>query len=393
MSISPIYGSSPVGTSEVWIELDEMNGKAAESVEGQLPSRFEDGREWNDSESSRGSLSDSIIRDLFGDSEIGGDAFIVIGKSIFYAHQPALSRQEFYDYSNSGLQHIILSLEQERNLGASIDQGGHGGTLKGPLVINGETQQVFLKPFDGVEAKNYELLQKKTSQVSDFMPKVHGVTTDSRGRKFLVMENARIDTQGQELKQYGDIKIAGKVSGFNIDNLICDQGEMIETRGKKKGRFDYYQMKSGADKAPGFMFYKDGAFLGKAGRILEFKNSTENLQKKLREANPTKEDLMRLGNEILLLRDALKESGVALIGGSVIIVEDEQGGLKPKLIDPAHVQYDPSKKEVFGEQEGLYYGDKAMFKARQESNQVGLLALHKAIVSLALRDDTPSREE
>lgn len=302
------------------------------------------------------------------------------------ANSSKASAQAFYDFSTfSENKKITLTHENEKLLGASQDQGGHGGTLKGPLEINGKTEQVFLKPFDGVEAKNYELIQEHAPDLAKFMPQVHGLATDTKGSKFLIMENTRLalDEQGQPkaLEQYGDIKIAGKIPG--LDNLICDQSEMQTTRGKSKGFLDYTQMKKGAEQAPGFMFYKDSAFLGKAGRLLNFKNSESNLHEKLMTAKPDKEVLGKLITELRSLKLALEKSPIALIGGSIIIVEDGNGGLKPKLIDPAHVQYNPELKDkIEGDQTHLYFGDEKTFENRKLSNIQGLNNLCNALENL-----------
>ncbi len=288
--------------------------------------------------------------------------------------------KNFYSFSKSKFPQINLSREQITALTPSKDQGGHGGTFKGPLTLEGTTHQVFLKPFDGVETKNYELIQSKSPKLSEFMPKIHGLTTIGK-KQFLIMENTRISGDGNELKQYGDIKIAGKVKG--LDNLIADQEEMLATRGKKKSYGDYTQMKAGANKAPGFLFYKDDPVVGAVGRFLHFPNSKENLHKKLKEAKPTEAQLLKLASKITKLQSCLKDSGIALIGGSVIIIQDEQGNLHPKLIDPAHVQYDPSSKENSEDQRCLFLGTEEKFLARRESNTIGLTDLYTAILDLA----------
>lgn len=318
------------------------------------------------------------------------NVFSAVGKEPDTVSAKAISRAEFYSFDKINLPKIALTETQEKSLGASIDQGGHGGTLKGALEIDGNSHEVFLKPFDGVEAKNYELIQKNSPDLAKFMPTVHGLATDTKGRQFLIMENTRVGSDQKELKQYGDIKIAGKVEGLKGKNLICDQEEMMATRGRAKGRGDYKQMEIGANKAPGFMFYKDSSLLGKLGRIFNFKNSKSNLHDKLKEAKPTSQVIRNLVNDLSKLQSALSKSGVVLIGGSIIIVEDGKGGLKPKLIDPAHVQYDPSQKDKFGNSEGIYYGGADVFKDRRESNKIGITNLIQAIADYPISGSTAS---
>lgn len=294
--------------------------------------------------------------------------------------KPPIDGRQVFAFENSALENYKLEAAQWDELGASEDQGGHGGTLKGKLTLkNGQEAEVFLKPFDGVEAKNYELIARMTDGKLDaFLPKIHGRVTDSRGKQFLIMENT---LHGQR-KQFGDIKIAGKVRG--LDNPIADQDEMVFTRGKKKSSLNFWQMNHDAAAAPDFMFAKDMPVLGKAGRFFNYQHSENSLRVALREADLTAEGLHRLAGRIRELNNLLSESPVALIGGSVMIIRNEDGEAIPMLIDPAHVQYDPALKDRFGDC-GAFYGEPDKFELRKASGRLGLEALEQSIERLANR--------
>lgn len=296
--------------------------------------------------------------------------------------QPAPNPQNF-DHSDWGNFIATLDTALKHSLGIqqSQDLGGHGGNLLVDAVLtHGEICHLFLKPYDEVEGRNYEIIKRHAPEVAKFMPHVYGAVT-IEGKKYLVMENTRIDNKGNKLKQLVDAKIAGKLPSRPDFNPIADQNEIKTTRGYEKGYLDYAQMKLGADWSPDYMVYTGY----KMFRIANFSSSEKNLIDSL--AGVKLKELKELVLQLDQIKQAVEESPIAFIGASVIFVMDPQGKVKPIVIDPAHIQVDPDAKSrvenSFNEESDrshIYFGNSQDYKDRKISNQTGFNALINTVI-------------
>lgn len=257
-------------------------------------------------------------------------------------------------------------------LGASQDLGGHGGTKLVTVNEGGQKHELFLKPKDEVELRNYKIINQLDPNLSKFMPRVYGeIRIDNK--EYLVMENTRKSQEGHGLKQLADIKLSGKIDGKSEFNPIYDKNETVTTRGKEKGRLNAWQMGKGAALAPdGFMV----AHGPKIARLFNYRNSSENLRKSLQ--NASSDNLLKLGKSLKEIQDVLDKSPIALIGASIILVEQEDQSIKALLIDPAHIQVDESKRQDVEsnlsseEHAKVYYGkpevEEDRFSDQKQSN-------------------------
>jgi hypothetical protein len=285
-------------------------------------------------------------------------------------------------------ENLIKFVDDVLDLKESVDKGGHGGTMRAKVTLDNQTYFLFLKPLDEVESRNYTVINHYSPEISAFMPKIYGITTVN-GTSYMMMENTRmtigpkdedgnpVDPRGVSLEQLADIKLAGKVDG--LDNPIANQDEMHTTRGKYKNVADYQQMKAGALSAPNYMVVPEGS---KFTRIFGYKNSQENLRALIKNAGLTLEQINKLKDDLNALKSAMISSPFAFIGASVIFVTQEDGSLKPILIDPAHVQL---SRELFGQNAlvklvgrdsvKLYFGDDNTFSMQRQSNNIALDSL------------------
>lgn len=265
----------------------------------------------------------------------------------------------------------FIDIKQDKD--APKDLGGHGGTVKG----NYNGKPVFGKPMDPVEYLNYQTIRDHASDLADYFPGIEGRTKRNDGKEFMVMENLRMDENGNEVIQLADIKIAGHVEG--LDNPIYDPGETRHTRGKVKNRANAWQMEYGAKSSPGYMIAEDSKFFGKAGRLRNYARSEELLKRSL--SNHSKEQINGLIDDLKKIKKAMKKSPIAFIGASIIFLKNTEGKLIPKLIDPAHIQVDPRRTDI--KDTRLYRGDHDKYKLQKQSNEVGIQALIDALVSIS----------
>lgn len=270
----------------------------------------------------------------------------------------------------------------------SVDLGGHGGTFQASVDLKDKTHYVFLKPKDATESRNYKIIRLLDVNLADFMPEIYG-EVQIMNQGYLVMENTRMSPNGASLEQLVDIKLAGKIDGESFNgitgsgfNPIANQEEMLATRKETKPFLDYLQMGIGSNNSPNFMI----AVGAKALRILNYPNSEEILKNSLKKVPKT--DLEFLCQELNTLTTILKESPVAFIGASIILVAQEDGSIKPILLDPAHMQVDNKIKEFidahFDQEESalIYYGQTSSFNKQKMSNENAMFYIMLTIGSL-----------
>jgi hypothetical protein len=253
----------------------------------------------------------------------------------------------------------------------SIDQGGHGGAIKIKKPIGGK--YLFLKPEgkDGTEARNYQLIGME-KEVARWMPQVFG-ELKIRGKSYLVMENLLKTAKGKKLSQLVDIKLAGKVKGL-YNPILCNK-EIKLTRGKEKSIFTKIWMLIVALLSPGYLITKGGF------RLWEYIRSESILKKSLSQV--PKHHLRKLSNDLWLMECNLKKGPFAFIGASVVLIHQRNGGVKPVLLDPAHVQYSKKLKGRITERKG----DKIFYEcnAKNGLNQYGLYKKSNAVALRAIR--------
>ena len=278
--------------------------------------------------------------------------------------------REFSQKSNRIIQQLKQVQDAAANMQASQDLGGHGGNYRMTVYDGNTPYHLFLKPLDRIEYNNYILLQQ--FPLSQFLIPIYG-TVEISGNHYLVMQNVRKDQDGSEIKQLADLKLAGVPIDAPSDfNPICSQKEMKHTRGVEKSLFDFTQMNIGARNSPGFLHHMGLS----AERILHYPASKKHLQQELM---PLEIDALReLKKDLEELRAVLRQSPVALIGGSVILIKDAKGHVQPMLIDPAHIQVDPNYSSP--NINPLYYsGDEYDYALQKQSNQIGMDALIDAV--------------
>jgi hypothetical protein len=198
-------------------------------------------------------------------------------------------------------------------------------------------------------------------------------------KKYLQLENLSRDQQGHTWQPLADAKLAGALE-YKVDfNPIAHQGEMLVTRGVKKWWVDYKQMQMAAYSSPGYMI----AVGRRCTRLLHYRESEKKLLALLAEC--TLEQLNKFHNALYELMIILHNSPVALIGASILILKQEDGTIKPMLIDPAHMIVDRERSDDlerhFLEEEcpKIYYGDQKAFWEQKTSNHVGINALINAV--------------
>jgi len=265
----------------------------------------------------------------------------------------------------------MLRKLQPADLEKSIDQGGHGGTVRIKKAING--QYLFLKPkiADGTEARNYKIINNN-KMVARWMPKVYGEIRIN-GQSFLVMENIRKSNDGVELPQLADIKLAGKVKG--LKKTIANSKEMRVTRGKTKSLTTKLWMKLVTSLSPGYLLTDGGI------RLFDYINSKKILKRSL--SSISTRHLHKLLADLTELRNDLKRSGIALIGASIVLIHLKDGSLRPVLIDPAHIQCSNALKGQISKTIGKQESQKVFYECltSQGKNQY---RLHKASNVIAL---------
>lgn len=290
-----------------------------------------------------------------------------------------------------------LSLSRILDIKKSEDVGGHGGNLmikvsltesRDDFELSSKTHYLFLKPYDEIEHRNYQIIKEQAPEVSEFMPQIYGdVMIDAT--RYLVMQNTRFDSAGRPLNQLADIKIAGKIPNNPDFNPIADQNEIKTTRGSEKNYIDYMQMKFGAESAPDYML----SVGPKLFRIFQFRSSESNLLEKL--DNISVDHLKFFREKLEKLSAAIEQSPIAFIGASVILIREYSGEIRPLLIDPAHIQVHPGKKSEVENQfkdpeitKRIYFGEEQGYSQRKESNKIGLKALKTTVITELAKNAT-----
>lgn len=260
-------------------------------------------------------------------------------------------------------------VENFLGLAKSVDMGGHGGTFCVKMRLENQDHYLFLKPFNEAEARNYQVIKTQSLELQNFMPKVYGEATLGK-KQYLVMSNTRIDEHGHPLKQLLDIKLSGKVKG--LDNPIANQDEMIKTQGKAKNFLDYMQMKFGADYAPDYMIASKGYRLL---RLFHYSYSKKALIKALK--GEPQERVHELKERLEELKHALEKSPLAFIGASIILIKNNDGSIKPLLIDPAHLQVNPKESDhpLLQGIKNIYFGTNDQYRLQRKSNSRSLKSL------------------
>jgi hypothetical protein len=260
------------------------------------------------------------------------------------------------------------------------------------ILENGETHHLFLKPLDETEARNYEIIKALDPALAQFMPEIYG-KADIRGKRYLVMENTRMDGDGNALVQLADIKLAGLLETKDF-NPIANQAEMRNTRGKNKNWFDYLQMKWGANQSPHFMIPKGPKLL----RLFNYSHSEESLQQSLDNVNLSQ--LRKLQETLMQLYITLKSSPLAFAGLSIILVEQKNGQIRPLFIDPAHMQVQPTimQQQALASRfttdnlAKIFFGSEADYQDYKSSNNIAMLSIISSI-SPYFPKDKPKKEQ
>jgi hypothetical protein len=265
----------------------------------------------------------------------------------------------------------IVKIVHSASLTESNDLAGHGGTFQTSVVHNGQTHHLFLKPLQEVEQKNYDVLHEIAPDLVAFMPRIYGTTT-IKGKEYLVQENLTKDTQGLSQTLLVEAKLSGKVDGKNF-NPIVDQAEMHTTRGRAKGFFVNFFMGLGAKFAPNFMVRRGSGLT----RLFNYRDSATNFLDTLKDSSP--EHILKLKNDLEELQRVLSESPVALIGASILIIKQNDGSLRPVLIDPAHMQINPDRVSEKAWDDKLYFGTETQYKIQKQSNDIAITTLINAV--------------
>lgn len=267
---------------------------------------------------------------------------------------------------------VILHLEKE-TLESASGLAGHGGLMKASVKVEGNDHHLILKPLDRVEHANYDLIKRQAATLGALLPRMYGVVS-VKGQEYMVLQDL---TKGKEpFKPIADIKLAGKVEG--LENPVVDQGEMLATRGRKKGRLVDFVMAQGAKVAPDFMFVTGGH---RRLRALDYAKSKENLLQALEGCS--KEDLQDLEEQLEQLTNELKKSPFAFIGASVLLLKSKSGALKLVMIDPAHLGCKESVQEP-----GVYTPSPDQFARQKESNMRALQAIQAVVKAASTASDS-----
>lgn len=260
--------------------------------------------------------------------------------------------------------------------------GGHAGMCKGNITLDdGKDVYLFLKPKDEVECRNYQIIERLAPDVAKWMPRFYGEVKVG-GVSYLVLENTRLDSEGQEIQQFTDIKLAGKPNQHCPNfNPIADQDEWDTTRGETKSLLDFEQMKLGAEVSPGYMIAHGPREL----RLFHYEKSEENLRKAfmfhILDYTSSETVLNQLEKDLRDLQEAMRKSPIGFIGASIILVK-EKGRIRPILIDPAHIQVNIEQKEALSDlaPEKIYFGDADNnYRLYKESNENAMESVITAI--------------
>lgn len=292
------------------------------------------------------------------------------------------SAREWESYIEKSLKALKMDYSE------SQDKGGHGGNFKARIVLpNGEVHQLFLKKQDEVEARNYRVLERIAPGLLEFSPQIYG-SVMINGTKYLVMENTRLTAESESLEQLNDIKLAGKLRQRPEFNPIANQEEITITRGTKKGWLDERQMAKGAASSPDYMIAHENPLK----RLFNYQYSRENLKSSLNSIPP--EERRKLILEICRLQEALDNSPVALIGASIILIKQQDGSIRPILLDFAHIQVDINQQKTVNsilnpqEQGKIYYSNSIKNSSLQHyddqrtSNLTSLTAIIRDITAI-----------
>jgi hypothetical protein len=186
---------------------------------------------------------------------------------------------------------------------------------------------LFLKPKDAVEFRNYQVISRLAPALQASMPKIYGEIEIS-GKPYVVMENVRFGSEGEALEQLVDIKLAGKLEAKDFSPIVS-QEEMVATRGRKKNFADAAQMKLTASLSPDYMIAY-GKF-----RAVNYPKSEQTLMSTLESTKI--EHILHLIRKLTEMQTCMVELPIGLIGSSIILVRQQDGSIKPLLIDPAHM--------------------------------------------------------
>jgi hypothetical protein len=253
----------------------------------------------------------------------------------------------------------------------SIDLGGHGGTFKGRIEVDGAFRYLFLKPKDEVEYRNYQIIQRLAPEVAKFMPEVYGEIHIGE-KSYIVMENIRINQEGEDLVQLADIKVSGKSEDDPYFNPIANQAEMMATRGLKKNLFDYWYMQLCSQSADDFMINKGEKY----ERLFNYSRSKELFMELLNSISLV--GLKNLIGSMATLQRVMHQCPISFIGASITPVIDSKGNVRIVFVDPSHIQVRSSEKQRLPSdlQENTYFSDDEKYK---ESNFKGMGAIINAI--------------
>jgi hypothetical protein len=232
----------------------------------------------------------------------------------------------FVTKPTSSIPELVQQLGPEA-FSQSRDQGGHGGTVKVEVPVQGA--YLFLKPKsnDATELRNYQVIQATDPDIARWMPTIHG-EVERNGRPFLIMDNVLKSKENQKLRQLVDIKLAKQVDGLHTP-IMSDQ-EMLVTRGKKKSLLTRIWMRVVCTIGPGFLITNGGV------RLADYILSKRILKKSL--ADISTAHLHKLAADLAKMKEDLERGGIAFIGASIILVHQQDGSVRPILIDPAHIQ-------------------------------------------------------
>jgi hypothetical protein len=262
---------------------------------------------------------------------------------------------------------------------ASGALGGKGGTRKQDINMNGEQVNLFLKPLEESEYRNYQGIAL-LSQMAQHMPQIYGKIEDVQlgGDKapgaYLVMQN----TIPPGSKQLCDLKAAYETKELRNEakrSALADPRELEATNHKKKSAFSFGHMKffsgvvTARSKLKGWMNVEKA----KIDRPRGYYQSAEKTQKDL-EGISSANLFALLGSLEQIRTSFLNSPSVGFIGFSIIFVQDQQGSVKPYLIDPAHVVFGGDKARELIKEKNMYVDDEAL-KLYRDSNFLALTSL------------------
>lgn len=274
---------------------------------------------------------------------------------------------------------------------STSDQGGHGGNLK--ITIGNQAEQkvhLFLKPLNQTELNNNEYvknvpemldIQEEKFQLRNYTVYAYG-SVKINGQSYLVMDNC-LNEESQKTSMI-DIKLAGLIPGYNP---IASKDEHNYT-GHKKGWLDYLQMWLGSLFAPNYMVASGPRHF----RLFNYRNSENKLKQALHEA--TKDQLIKLKQQLENMKEAMFRNRVAVIGASILLNKNPDGSFNPLLIDLAHIQVNPEDLSFtkivtnwVTRQKPAFTGSPEEFGKRIQSNQIAMQSIIKTVEDIIVEKE------